>query len=149
MPNGPREVIYKSCSNLQKNWLNRYIDSDIGNKIETAPPTLVSSRRCEVRIKKHRVCSYELCESIDEDAVVIQQGELYTLNRSANGILLLMGEAPRIGQLIELHIPESRWRHSLNLCEVRWTKPVHAGPQGDLYLVRCCQTLGPSPYWTF
>lgn len=108
-----------------------------------------ANRRTEARVEYHRVCEYELCESIDEDAVVIQQGEAYTLNRSAHGLLLLMGAPPRRNQLLELHIPESWWSHSMNLLEVQWTKPVQVESQGELFLVGCRLTFGPSRYWTF
>ena len=108
--------------------------------------TLAPSRRREGRFEEQKLCTYELCESIDEEAVVIQQGEAYSLNRSAHGILLLMGNPPRPQQLLELHIPESRWRRSLNLYEVQWTKPVHVESQTDLFLVGCRLTFGPSRY---
>jgi hypothetical protein len=109
----------------------------------------VANRRTEARVHYHRVCEFELCESIDEDTVVIQQGEAYTLNRSAHGVLLLMGAPPHRNQLLELHIPESWWRHSMTLFEVQWTKPVQVESQGELFLVGCRLMFGPSRYWTF
>lgn len=108
-----------------------------------------ANRRFEARVEYHRVCEYELCESIDEEAVVIQQGEAYSLNRSAHGVLLLMGTPPRRNQLLELHIPESWWSHSMNLFEVQWTKPVQVESHGELFLVGCRLTFDPSHYWTF
>jgi len=113
-----------------------------GDEVGTLAPT----RRREGRFVAQKLCTYELCESIDEEAVVIQQGEAYSLNRSAHGILLLMGNAPRPQQLLELHIAESRWRRSLNLYEVQWTKPVYVESQSDLFLVGCRLTFGPSRY---
>ena len=116
-----------------------------GDAIDTLTPT----RRYESRVKERKLCTYERCESIDEEGVVIQQGEVYSLNRSAHGILIPMGSQPRAQQLLELHIPESRWRRSLNLYEVQWTKPVQVDDQGDLFLAGCRLTFGPSRYWTF
>jgi hypothetical protein len=116
---------------------------------EKAVGTPSLTRRREVRVAEQRLCTYELCDAIDEATVVIQHGEVYSLNRSAHGILILMGSQPRAQQLLELHVPESRWRRSLNLYEVQWTKPIHVGDQGELYLVGCRLTFGPSRYWAF
>lgn len=110
---------------------------------------LVPTRRHEVRVKEQKVCTYELCELIDDDSAVTHQGEAYSLNRSTHGILILMGQEPQAQQLIELHIPESKWRRSYNLYEVQWAKPLHVESQGDLFLVGCRLTFGPSRYWAF
>ncbi len=107
----------------------------------------VPTRRWETRVTEHKLCRYELCESISDEAVVIQYGEVYSLNRSAHGILLLMGSRPETRQLLELHVPESRWRRSLNLYEVQWTKPISVDELGDLFLVGCRLMFGPSRYW--
>lgn len=107
------------------------------------------TRRREVRVAERQLCTYELCNAINEATVVIQHGETYSLNRSAHGILILMGSRPQVLQLLELHIPESRWRRSLNLYEVRWTTSVHVDAQGELFLVGCRLTFGPSRYWAF
>ncbi len=107
----------------------------------------IPSRRREARVAEGRICTYELCESIDEETVVIQQGEMYSLNRSSHGILLLMGCAPRREQLIEVRIPESRRRRLPNLYEVQWTKSVRIESCGDLVFVGCRLVFGPSRYW--
>ena len=142
---GTREVIHETRLPLSGNWQPELCASLVGNGQEKA----VSGphRRQEARIEAHQSCFYELCESIDEEAVVIQHGEAYSLNRSAHGILVLMGQAPRIQQLLELHMPESWWRRSINLFEVQWAKPVHVESQGDLFLVGCRLTFGPTHYW--
>ncbi len=140
---GTREVIH----HLRGDWAGR-LTPNIGG-LAAPPPLERPSRRREPRAEERKVCSYELCESIDEQAVVIQQGEAYTLNRSAHGILVLMGQAPRVRQLVELHIPEAWWRRSMNLFEVQWTKPVQIDELGELHLVGCRLTFGPRPYWTF
>lgn len=107
----------------------------------------VPTRRYETRVTEQKLCRYEVCESITDEAVVIQYGEVYSLNRSAHGILLLMGSRPETRQLLELHIPESRWRRSLNLYEIRWTKLISMDDLGDLFLVGCRLVFGPSRYW--
>lgn len=106
-------------------------------------------RRQEHRVSEQQVCSYALCESIDEAAVVIQEGEAYSLNRSQHGILLLMGYSPNAKQVLELHVSETQWRRSLNLYEVQWTRPVSIESRGDLHLVGCRLVFGPSRYWAF
>lgn len=140
---GTREVIHR----LSGNWTAGVLDP-----LAREPLTLTAgtpARRHEPRLDERKICAYELCESIDDESVVIQQGEVFTVNRSRHGILLLMGHHPRVQQLIELDIPESRWRHSKNLYEVQWTKAVPVESQGDLFLVGCRLTFGPSRYWTF
>lgn len=139
---GAREVIH----HLYGNWKPESIVPMVGARTPAVPePT----RRQEPRVEERKICAYELCESIDEEAVVIQQGEVYSLNRSAHGLLVLMGQVPRLKQLMEVHIPESKWRRFMNLYVVQWTKPIHVESQGDLFLVGCRLTFGPSHYWTF
>ena len=128
-----------------------YVDGSVQAGFIVAAPgievsTLGPTRRREGRVAEQKLCTYELCESIDEASVVIQQGEVCSLNRSAHGILMLMGYAPRPHQLLELHIPESLWHRSMNLYEVQWTKPVHVESESDLFLVGCRLTFGPARY---
>lgn len=111
--------------------------------------TLPPGRRREARTEYCCLCSYEVLESIEEDAVVIKQGEAVTLNRSAEGMLLLMGEAPRVKQLIEVNTPRSRWGRTVNVFEARWTKPVQVESLGNLYLVGCRRIFGPCHYLSF
>ncbi len=108
-----------------------------------------SSRRQEARVNERKVCVYGLSESIDAGRVMLEQGEVYCLNRSEHGVLVLMGNRPRYRQLIELHVPETRWEHSLNLYEVQWTRAVPVESHGDLFLVGCRLVFGASRYVTF
>lgn len=107
------------------------------------------ARRQETRVVEQKVCAYELSELINEELVVIQQGEAYSLNRSPHGILLFMGCMPRTEQLLEVRIHESLWRRSLNLYEVQWTNPVYVESCGQFCFVGCRLTRGPSRYWSF
>lgn len=121
--------------------------SDVVTCQETEGP--FSARRQEARVNESKVCAYSLCESIEGERVALEQGEMYSLNRSEHGILVLMGSQPRNGQLLELHVAETRWEYSLNLYEVRWTKVIPVESQGHLFLVGCRLLLGASRYWAF
>ena len=68
------------------------------------------NRRGEARIEDRHGCAYELCASGGGGTATIQQGQAFTLNRSAHGILLLMGDAPRVNQLIGIHNAALGWR---------------------------------------
>ena len=129
----------------------------MGNLNLTVVPTaigresagLLSERRQEVRVDGSKVCAYSLCESIEGERVLIEQGEVYSLNRSEHGILVLMGSRPRNRQLLELHVPQARWEYAVNLYEVRWTKVLPIESHGNLFLVGCRLLLGASQYWAF
>lgn len=108
-----------------------------------------SSRRREERVSEQKVCAYSLCESLDGEQATIEQGEVYCINRSEHGILLLMGGRPRTRQLLELHVAETRWEYSLNLYEVQWTKIVPVELHGKLFLVGCRLVFGASRYRAF
>jgi hypothetical protein len=107
------------------------------------------SRRREARVNEQKVCAYSLCESLDGEGVTIEQGKVYCINRSEHGILVLMGSRLRKGQLLELHVAETRWEYSLSLYEVQWTKIVPVESQGELFLVGCRLVFGASRYWAF
>jgi hypothetical protein len=107
------------------------------------------TRRGEERVKEQKVCAYSLCESLDGRQVTIEQGEVYCINRSEHGILVLMGDRPRKGQLLELHVAETRWEYSLSLYEVQWTKIVPVESHGELFLAGCRLVFGASRYWAF
>lgn len=107
----------------------------------------LSDRRSERRVVEQRICHYELCTAIDEKGIVIEEGEGYSLNRSAHGILLLMGCFPHVGQIVELCVAESRWSRSVSLYNVQWTKAVSVDSCGWLWLVGCLLVFGPCRYW--
>jgi hypothetical protein len=138
---GTREVVHVSPSIAESAQAGLRMGTPSG--LVSAP---VPTRRREERIAEQKVCAYELCETINEESVVIQQGETYSLNRSPHGILLFMGSLPRRQQVLEIHVPDSRWRWSLSLYEVQWTKPVPVDSHGDLFLVGCRMMFGPSRY---
>jgi hypothetical protein len=123
---------------------------DAGHASAVIPPKASSSqRRCEERTDCRYMCSYEIRETIAGESVVIGEGEAFVVNRSNEGILLLMALAPHAKQLIEVHISRSRWRRIVSIFEPRWTKPRQAEPHADLYLVGCRQKFGPCEYSSF
>lgn len=110
---------------------------------------VLSDRRQEVRVHESKVCAYELCELIEGEWGMIEQGEVYSLNRSERGILVLMGSQPRNRQFLELHVPQARWEYAVNLYEVQWSKILPVESHGNLFLVGCRLLLGAFRYWAF
>ena len=107
------------------------------------------ARRGEVRVEYRSLCTYEVLEADHDQSVVIEQGEAVTLNRSTEGILLIMGKAPQNTQSIEVHTSRFGWGKTVNVFEVRWSKPVQVESLGHLYLVGCRRTFGPCHYLAF
>ncbi len=64
-------------------------------------------------------------EAIEEESVVIEQGKAIALNRSTEGMLLCMRQAPHVMQMIEVRIPCYRWRRTATVFDVRWVRSVH------------------------
>ncbi|MCC6141840.1 MAG: hypothetical protein IT389_14615 [Nitrospira sp.] len=96
-----------------------------------------SNRREEIRVEDCHACSYEILGPGELSAEGAQQSQAFTLNRSAHGRLLLMGQAPRLNQRIEVHSTTLGWWRSTMIYDVRWTQSIQIGPQGDLFLVGC------------
>jgi len=118
-------------------------NKDIGQVAAMTPVmATLPERRREARMDYRRMCSYAIFEAIERKPVIIEQGEAFALNRSLEGILLLMGQAPHAKQLIELHTPRSRKGRAVTVFETRWVKPVQVESLGSLYLVGCQRTLG-------
>lgn len=105
----------------------------------TSPP----ERRCEARVKYQCRCSYEVPEAFGEEGAFFEYGEAFALNRSAEGMLLVMGHALYVAQLIEVHAFHSRWGRTADLYEARWAKPIQVESLGNLYLVGCRRIFVP------
>jgi hypothetical protein len=90
-------------------------------------------------------CSYEVLEAIEEETVVIRQGEAFALNRSKEGMLLLMGQALVDKQLFEVQNLHAGLGGTVNVFEARWARPVPVESLGKLYLVGCQRIFGPLP----
>ncbi|HKQ35990.1 MAG TPA: hypothetical protein VJT11_11855 [Nitrospiraceae bacterium] len=95
------------------------------------------------------MCSYEVREVIEEKSVVIGQGEAFAVNRSTEGMLLLIAMAPYAKQLIEVHTSRFGWGRTVNVFETRWAKPLQMESVGNLYLVGCRRIFGPCHYLSF
>ena len=104
---------------------------------EMPAATIPPERRGEARRDYRQMCSYEVLEAIGEKSVVIRQGEVFALNRSKEGMLLLMGQAPHKKQLIEVHSLRPGSDQTVNVFETRWARPVPVESLGNLYLVGC------------
>jgi hypothetical protein len=99
-------------------------------------------RRWEARMNYRLMCSYEVLAT-EVKLVVIEQGEAFALNRSKEGILLLMGQALHVKQLIRVYSPRSGWGRTVTVFEARWARPVRVESFGNLYLVGCQRIFGP------
>jgi len=142
---GTKEIIRKSPISRVGNLNADVAMVGVRKDVEGSFP----SRRREERVREQKVCAYSLCESLNGERVTIEQGEVYCINRSEHGILVLMGGRPRKQQLMELHVAETRWEYSLSLYEVQWTKLIPVESQGELFLVGCSLVFGASRYWAF
>ena len=116
---------------------------------EMRAATIPPGRRSETRMDYRRLCPYEVIEAIEGTSVVIGQGEAFALNRSTEGMLLLMTLVPHTKQLIEVHTRRSGWGWTLNILEARWAKPVQFESLGTMYLVGCQQVFGSCHYLSF
>jgi hypothetical protein len=124
-------------------------DIDSASALWPSPPAASPQRRCEERTDYRHMCSYEIRETIGGESGVIGEGGAFVVNRSKEGILLLMALAPQAKQFIEVRISHSGWRKSLSIFEPRWTKPRQVESHGELYLVGCRRKFGPSHYLSF
>jgi hypothetical protein len=110
-------------------------------------PFHANERRAGVaRVPTRESCEFALTHALDVDRILVEEGAGMTVNVSRSGMQLMLGVAPRIGQLLEVHRGGLLHR-SVSLVEVRWTKPVRTEAQGQLHLIGCRLTFGPSRYW--
>jgi len=127
----------------------------VGNKdidqVSVVTPVMATlpERRREARMDYRHMCSYAVFEPIEGKSVVIEQGEAFALNRSTEGILLLMGQAPHAKQLIELLTPRSGWGRTVTVFETQWVKSIQVESLGILYLVGCQRVFSSSHYLSF
>jgi hypothetical protein len=131
-------------------WEQNVGNKDVDRAFAVKPATTIPpGRRCEARMDYRYMCSYEVLEAIEGNSVVIGQGEAFALNRSMEGMLLLIALAPHARQLIEVHTTRSGWGRTVNVFETRWARPVRVESLGNLYLVGCQRIFGPCHYLSF
>lgn len=120
-----------------------------GELVENVHETTPTLLRCGERVESRRECSYEVQDIVDGAPVVVKRGAALTLNRSEEGVLLVMKRAPQVNQTVEVHTSRAVWRRTAYVYEARWTKPIHIASLGDVYLVGCRRVAGPCHYVSF
>ena len=115
----------------------------------SAAPKDEGERRREPRVEQWQPCTYEATESTGEKMPVTQIGDAVALDRSQEGMLLLMERAPAPTKLLEVHTSQNLGRKTLLVFDVRWVKPVQVPSVGQYYLVGCRRTFGPYHYVQF
>ncbi len=109
------------------------------------PPVVQHDRRIDTRFAIRTRCAYELVDGLDQQSHYFP-GEAYSLNLSADGILLLLDRKPQDRQLVAMRNPAVRQR-DLTLFEVRWMTALPAGTNPSRYMVGCHLTFGRIPYF--
>ena len=69
-------------------------------------------------------CSYELSESLWDDVIAIHNGEALSVNRSREGMMLLMDQCPPVKQVFEIEVPASARGKITRFVEVYWTRQL-------------------------
>lgn len=143
---------------MNSNFIHRILRSLAGNATpEPSPPQVAvdklvgqpmpmaqHDRRIDVRFAIRTRCTYELMDGQDE--ATSPPGEAYSLNLSADGILLLLDRKPQDGQLVAMRNPALRQR-AVTLFEVRWMTHLPVGTTHQRYMVGCHLTFGRFPYF--
>ncbi|MBI4002921.1 MAG: hypothetical protein HY348_14215 [Nitrospira defluvii] len=108
-------------------------------------PIAQSDRRIDVRFAIRTPCTYDLIDGQDH-AATSSPGEAYSLNVSADGILLLLDRKPQDRQLVAMRNPALQQR-AVTLFEVRWMTHLPVGTTHKRYMVGCHLTFGRFPYF--
>jgi len=133
-----------SCSAVGPGRGRNVANNDVAHVSAGTPAgTIPPERRGEARRDYQQLCSYEMLEGIGKKSVIIRQGEVFALNRSKEGMLILMGQAPQKKQLIEVHSSRPGSDQTVNVFETKWARPLPVESLGKLYLVGCQRIFGP------
>ena len=108
-------------------------------------PIAQYDRRIDVRFAIRTRCTYALMDGQDQ-ASTASTGEAYSLNVSADGILLLLDRKPHVRQLVAMRNPALQ-QHATTLFEVRWMTHLPVGTTHKRYMVGCHLTFGRFPYF--
>src|SRR5262245_7270686 len=92
-------------------------------------------RRHSERIPLIQPCPYELSTVQGTDSIDLSQGHAFSVNVSGQGMLLLMSQAPKQKQILEVHAPSRTGETTLKVAEVCWTSKVPADDEGTMHLV--------------
>lgn len=110
---------------------------------------LPKDRRFDQRFSLRSLCSFELKGSTGLGPIAVQRGAAYSLNVSADGILLLLDREPQLRQLVEIHNSQAPRSKAATLFEVRWVKALPIGSVRPRYLAGCRLALGRVPFFLF
>ena len=111
------------------------VGADASPSVEHSVPR--SNRRREARVEDRHWYTYEMYESHTAGAEAVVAGKVFSLNRSAHGILLLMSEPPRTRQLIALSNPRLGWYRSTMVYEICWVRALPIESNANQFLVGC------------
>ena len=139
---GSRNNVPQQCNGHTERPRMKNKEVDRSRSAVTSVP-ISPERRSEARMEHRYRCSYEVAEVVDEELAFIEQGEAFALNRSPGGVLLITGHALQVTQLIEVHTSHSRWGLTVNVYEIRWTRPIQVESLGNLCLAGCRRIFGP------
>jgi c-di-GMP-binding flagellar brake protein YcgR len=93
-------------------------------------------RRSSVRVPLVQPCPYELSTIRGTDSMDLSQGQAFSVNVSGGGMLLLMSQAPKQKQVLEVRVPSTTGHKAVQkVAEVCWTAPVPVGDEGAMHLV--------------
>ncbi len=117
------------------------------NRPEKPVAPLRQLRRRAQRVELIESCPFEMSEDIGGGMIILHEGEALSINVSSGGLLLLMDQAPQVGQVLKVQVPtQIRSTNSLTLVEVRWTRQVLAETPSIRYLVGVRSLFGPQFY---
>ena len=95
------------------------------NSQEKSPRTPAQrDSRCAERTPFMEYYPYELSESLWDDVIAIHNGDALSVNRSREGMLLLMDQCPPVKQVFEIQVPASARGKITRLVEVCWTRQL-------------------------
>jgi hypothetical protein len=98
-------------------------------------PTQQQRRKSE-RMPSMRACPYELTRPVDANAMMLTAGHAYSINCSAEGILLLLPGVVAKRHVFEVQVPsEARETQITKLGEVCWTRSIPVNSGLCMYLV--------------
>ena len=93
-------------------------------------------RRSSVRVPLVQPCPYELSTIRGTEAMDLSQGQAFSVNVSGGGMLLLMSQAPKRKQVLEVRVPPTAGHKAgLKIAEVCWTASVPVREEGAMHLV--------------
>jgi len=99
-------------------------------------PTVAWNLRQTERIESVRRIPYTVTRSTDEDIFIDHHGMALLMNITSQGMLLIMEEAPRKEQVMNVQMPTPFDPVAIpTLAEVRWIEKVSLGEREHRYLV--------------